>query len=112
MSSGSLAWDDAEGSAGTTACRFVTASSIGATATSATDTVDFVCIRSDRSVRRAAADQIRGRGDHALAMSEQPLGVTADEIELVLPAFLVHRPDVLDRMRARHLGHELRQQVR
>jgi len=42
-------------------------------------------------------------------MPEQPFGVAAKEIELMLAAFLTHRPDVLDGMRARHFRHELRE---
>ena len=44
-------------------------------------------------------------------MLEQPFGVAAEEVELMLAAFLAHRLDVLDGMRARHLRDELREQM-
>ena len=42
-------------------------------------------------------------------MPEKPLRVAAKEAELMLAAFLAHRLDVLDGMRARHFRHELRE---
>src|SRR4051794_8035620 len=64
------------------------------------------------SVRSAATDQVRRGRDHPLAMLEQPLGVAVEEVELMLAAFLTHRPDVPYGMRARHLRDELREQMR
>src|SRR5437867_1069469 len=45
-------------------------------------------------------------------MPEQPFGVAAQKVELMLAAFLAHRPDVPDGLRARHLRDELREQMR
>ena len=45
-------------------------------------------------------------------MPEQPFGVAAEEVELMLAAFLAHRLDVPYGMRARHLRDELREQLR
>ena len=64
-----------------------------------------------RSVRSAATDQVRRGRDHPLAVPEQPFGIAAEEVELMLAAFLAHRPDVLDGMRARHLRDEFREQM-
>jgi hypothetical protein len=45
-------------------------------------------------------------------MSEQALTVTLHEINLMLAADLVHRPDVIDRMRFRHFRQELIEKLR
>ena len=44
-------------------------------------------------------------------MPEQAFGVAAEEVELMLAAFLAQCPDVLDRMRARHFRDELREKL-
>src|SRR3954447_1196198 len=104
------------GSIGGTGCRSSpcpeTAGRIGKTVTSVVGRVDFWCILFGRSVRSAATDQVRRGRDHPLAMPEQPFGVAADEVELMLAAFLAHRLDVLYGMCARHLRDELREQMR
>src|SRR3954469_24349925 len=89
-----------------------TAVRIGKTVTSVVGRVDFWCILFGRSVRSAATDQVRRGRDHSLAMLDQPFGVAADEVKLILAAFRAHRPDVLYGMRARHLRNELREQMR
>src|ERR1051325_8056735 len=107
---------ETRGSDGTAACRPSPWSAIrvrtGKTVTSAVGRVDFWCMLFRRSAGCATADQVRRGRDHPLAMPEQSFGVAAEEIELMLAAFLAHRPDVLYGMRARHLRDELREQVR
>src|SRR5215218_2994517 len=84
----------------------------GKTVTSAVWRLDFRCMLSDRSVPRTLTDQVRRGRDHPLAMPEQPFGVAAEEVELMLAALLAHRLDVRYGMRTRHLRDELGEQMR
>src|SRR6266404_6861838 len=64
-----------------------------------------------QSVQRMALEQAGSSFDQSFAVPEQPIAVAAYKLDLVFAAFLVHRPDVLDGMRAGHLRCELREQV-
>ena len=99
-------WLDAFSSAGR-ACPGTGAGKVDASAFGMVDLLAF----DGRSVQRMAVEQIRSGLDHPFAMLEHPIAVAANEVELMLAAFLTHRPDVLDGMRARHLRDELREQV-
>jgi hypothetical protein len=64
------------------------------------------------SIQPSAVEQIGHGLDDALAVFEEPLGVAPDEIDLVLPALLPQRPDVVDRMGLRQLRNKFGEEVR
>src|ERR1700744_87457 len=64
------------------------------------------------SILRLGIEEVGGRFDHPFAMLEQPLTVTTNKVDLMLAAFLTHRLQVLDRMRAGHFRGKFAKQVR
>ena len=54
-----------------------------------------------KSFLRPVTEQLRCGFDDTFAMLEQPFAVAANEVDLVLAAFLVHRPEVVDGVRRR-----------
>src|SRR5436190_13563341 len=64
------------------------------------------------SIQRMGFEELRSGFDHMLAIFEKPVAIAANELDLMLGAFLVHRPDVVHGMRAGHLRGKFRKQVR
>jgi hypothetical protein len=69
------------------------------------------CRAGRRSVQRAAPEQVPRRLDRPFAVPEHPIAVATDKIKLMLAAFPVHGPDIVDGMRRGHLRDEFRAQV-
>ena len=49
-----------------------------------------------KSTLRLVAEELRRGFDHTFAMLEQPFAVAADEVDLMLAALLVNRPEIFD----------------
>src|SRR4051794_10198130 len=58
-----------------------------------------------------ATDHAGGGRDHPFTVLEDPFGIATEKVELMLAAFLAHRLDVLDRMRARDLCEKFGEEV-